>query len=136
MGAAMAPAAADVIATHFRDLSLPHDHYDAIITGDLGFYGSQLLHELLKSDNIDIAPLHNDCGLLIFDREKQDVHAGGSGCGCCGAVFASYLLKQLQDNKIKKLLFVPTGALHSVVAIQQGETIPAIAHAVAIENEV
>jgi stage V sporulation protein AD len=136
MGAAMAPAAADVISKHFKDLAIPHDYYDVIATGDLGFYGSKLMLDLLKDNGIDISNYHTDCGLLIFDREKQDVHAGGSGCGCCGSVFASYLLKKLQTGEIKKLLFVPTGALHSVVTIQQGETIPGIAHAVAVEQSI
>jgi len=134
MGAAMAPAAADAIAKHFRDLALPHDHYDLIATGDLGRYGSKLLLQLLQQENIDITTRHTDCGVLIFD-EKQDVHAGGSGCGCCGSVFAGYLLNKLRTGEIKKLLFVPTGALHSVATIQQGETIPGIAHAVAVERE-
>jgi len=134
MGAAMVPAAADVIAKHFRDLNLQHNHYDIIATGDLGLYGQTLLLQLLKQDGIDIAGHLTDCGLLIYDLEKQDVHAGGSGCGCSAVVFVSYFLKKLQAGEINRMLFVPTGALHSVVTIQQGETIPGIAHAVAIER--
>ena len=134
MGAAMAPAAADVIAKHFRDLELQPDYYDAIVTGDLGVIGQTLLLQLLEQQGYDIKSRHNDCGLLIFDREKQDVHAGGSGCGCSGSVFASYYFDKLKKGEINKMLFVPTGALHSVVTIQQGETIPGIAHAVAIER--
>lgn len=133
MGAAMVPAAADVIAKHFRDLALPHDYYDVIATGDLGLYGRELLVQLLAQDGIDVADRLTDCGLLIFDTEKQDVHAGGSGCGCSASVFAAYFMKKLRDGEIKRLLFIPTGALHSVVTIQQGETIPGIAHAVAVE---
>jgi stage V sporulation protein AD len=134
MGAAMSPAAADVIKKHFADLNLPHDYYDVIATGDLGIYGQQLLLRLLQQDGIDISSRLTDCGLLIYDLKNQDVHAGGSGCGCSGAVFASYFLKKLRDGEINKMLLVPTGALHSVVTIQQGETIPGIAHAVAIER--
>ncbi|MCL2216835.1 MAG: stage V sporulation protein AD [Defluviitaleaceae bacterium] len=136
MGAAMAPAAADVIAKHFRDLNLLPTHYDAIVTGDLGTVGSTLLIQLLQDEGFDIKSRHNDCGLLIYDREKQDVHAGGSGCGCSAAVFAAYFYDKLKKGEINKMLFVPTGALHSVVTIQQGETIPGIAHAVAIERSI
>lgn len=135
MGAAMAPAAADVIAKHFRDLSLPHDHYDIIATGDLGLFGRELLVKLLHEYGIDIEHRLEDCGLKIFDIEKQGVHAGGSGCGCSAAVFAAYYLKKLRNGEINRMLFVPTGALHSVVAIQQNETIPGIAYAVSIERE-
>ncbi|MCL2357925.1 MAG: stage V sporulation protein AD [Defluviitaleaceae bacterium] len=134
MGAAMVPAAADVIAKHFRDLNLPHDYYDVIATGDLGMYGLKLLKQMLSQDGFTAVERVNDCGLLIFDTQKQDVHAGGSGCGCSASVFASYFIKKLRDGEIKRMLFVPTGALHSVVTIQQGETIPGIAHAVAVEG--
>jgi stage V sporulation protein AD len=134
MGAAMAPAAADVIVKHFRDLNLPHDYYDVVATGDLGIYGEKLLVQLLNREGISITERLTDCGLEIYDLQKQDVHAGGSGCGCSGAVFAAYFLKKIRDGEIKKMLLIPTGALHSVVTIQQGETIPGIAHAVAIEG--
>ena len=134
MGAAMAPAAADVIAKHFRDLNLQPDYYDVIATGDLGAVGADLLVQLLQQEGFDIKSRHNDCGLLIYDREKQDVHAGGSGCGCSASVFAGYFYDKLKKGEINKMLFIPTGALHSVVTIQQGETIPGIAHAVAVER--
>ena len=134
MGAAMAPAAADVIATHFRDLQLAPNYYDVIATGDLGSVGSSLLLQLMQKEGYDISKAHTDCGLLIFDRETQDVDSGGSGCGCSAATFAGYFFKKLKDGDIKKMLFVPTGALHSVVTVQQGESIPAIAHAVAVER--
>jgi len=136
MGAAMAPAAADVIATHFRDLGIAPDYYDVIATGDLGSVGSTLLVQLMQQQSFDISNVHTDCGLLIFDRETQDVDSGGSGCGCSAATFAGYFYKQLKAGSIRKMLFIPTGALHSVVTVQQGETIPAIAHAVAIESQV
>jgi len=133
MGAAMAPAAAQVIAAHFKDLGRGVDYYDVIATGDLGSIGSALLLQLMQKEGLDISRVHTDCGLLIFDRETQDVDSGGSGCGCSAATFAGYFYKKLKDGDIKKMLFVPTGALHSVVTVQQGESIPAIAHAVAIE---
>ena len=135
MGAAMAPAAAEVIITHLRDFGLAPNHYDVIATGDLGAIGSNLLLQLTKDAGYDIQPNHTDCGLLIYDRNTQDVDSGGSGCGCSAATFAGYFYKQLKSKAIKRLLFVPTGALHSVVTMQQGESIPAIAHAVAIESE-
>lgn len=134
MGAAMAPAAAEVIKNHFNDLYLPHDYYDVIATGDLGEYGLKLAGQLLQDSGFEFGDLLTDCGVLIFDKENQDTHAGGSGCGCCASVFAGYYMKKLRNGEIKKMLLVPTGALHSVVAIQQGETIPGIAHAVAIEG--
>ena len=134
MGAAMAPAAADVLVKHFRDLDLQPSHYDVIATGDLGKVGCELLLKLMDESGYDLHANHTDCGLMIFDLEKQDVHAGGSGCGCSAATFAGYFYKQLQKGDIKRMLFVPTGALHSVATIQQGESIPAIAHAVAIES--
>ena len=135
MGAAMAPAAADVITKHFRDLGLQPNHYDVIATGDLGEVGKTLLIQLLAQEGFDIKDVHTDCGLLIFDMERQDVHAGGSGCGCSSSVFAGYFYDKLKKGEINRMLFVPTGALHNVVAIQQGESIPGIAHAVAIEAQ-
>ena len=132
MGAAMAPAAAWVIATHLRDLGLQPQHYDVIATGDLGSVGSKLLIQLLQDDGFDISSIHTDCGMLIFDQATQEVDAGGSGCGCSAATFAGYFYNKLKKGSIQKMLFVPTGALHSVVTVQQGESIPAIAHAVAV----
>jgi stage V sporulation protein AD len=136
MGAAMVPAAADVILKHFRDLNLPPTHYDVIATGDLGIYGRKLLIQMLQQQGLDIENCLTDCGILIFDPKKQDVHAGGSGCGCSAAVFAGYFMNKLRSGEINKMLLVPTGALHSVVTIQQGETIPGIAHAVAVERSI
>jgi len=134
MGAAMAPAAAEVIKAHFDDLGLPHDYYDVIATGDLGIYGKKLTEQLLQDSGFNFCDRLTDCGILIFDKERQDTHAGGSGCGCSASVFAGYFMKKLHSGEINKMLLVPTGALHSVVTIQQGETIPGIAHAVAIER--
>lgn len=136
MGAAMAPAAFDTILTHLNDTNRSIDYYDAIITGDLGKLGSTLLEELFIKEGIDISKKHKDCGLLIYDLENQDVKMGGSGCGCMASVFCSYIFEMLKIKKWNKVLIVATGALMSPLACLQGETIPSIAHAVAIENEV
>ena len=128
------PAAARTIKDFLTDTNSAPDDYDLILTGDLGYVGSQLLVELLRTrENIDISKVHNDCGMMIFDREKQDVHAGGSGCGCCASMFCAYFYSKLKEGEYNKILFVPTGALLSPTTAFQGETIPSIAHAVAIE---
>jgi len=134
MGAAMAGAAADTIMTHLQDKNLPPSHYDAIITGDLGYVGSDLLLQLLKKEGIDISQNHKDCGIEIFDKTTQDTKNGGSGCGCCATVFASHFYPQLQSGGLSRILFVPTGALMSPLSVQQGKSIPSIAHAVVIER--
>ena len=131
MGAAMAPAACDTIAAHLQDTGRGPDFYDLIVTGDLGRLGSQLLLELLERRGI-VLENHTDCGCLLFDQKRQDVHCGGSGCGCSAAVFTGYLLTGLTEGRWKNLLFCPTGALHSPVATAQGESIPGICHAVAL----
>lgn len=131
MGAAMAPAACSTIAAHLRDTGRTPDFYDLIVTGDLGLLGSELLLELLERENIKVKN-HADCGALIFDAEGQDVHCGGSGCGCCAAVLTGYLLNGLSSKRWKNILFCPTGALHSPTTAMQGESIPGICHAAAI----
>jgi stage V sporulation protein AD len=133
MGAAMAPAALDTLLAHFKDTGRAPSYYDAIITGDLGYIGKEILIELAGSKGYNIKSNYNDCGVLIFDREKQDTHSGGSGCACCGTVFSGYLFKMLQQKKYKKILLIATGALTNSTTSQQGESIPGIAHAVAIE---
>ena len=125
------PAAAQTIAAHLRDTGRRPDFYDRIVTGDLGLLGSTLLTELLEAEEIPL-PNHLDCGALIFDAERQDVHCGGSGCGCCASVLTGYLLEQLEQGVWKNILFCPTGALHSPTASFQGESIPGICHAIAI----
>lgn len=135
MGAAMAPAAADTIYEHFEDTGLPQDYYDMIVTGDLGSIGREIADDLLSSNGVRIGGILNDCGVMIFDK-KQDVHAGGSGCACSAAVFAGFLYDSLVKGKLGRILLVPTGALLSPASVQQGETIPCIAHAVAIENTI
>ena len=133
MGAAMAPAAFDTLITHFKDTGRSPNYYDAIITGDLGHVGKDILIDLCSNSGYNIKSVYNDCGVLIFDKEKQDTHSGGSGCGCCASVFSGYFFKQLQDKKIKRLLLMATGALMNSTSSQQGESIPGIAHAVSIE---
>ena len=133
MGAAMAPAAADTIAAHLNDTGRIPSDYDWIVTGDLGTLGSQLLLDLLKRDGITLSN-HIDCGTLIFDAKQQDVHCGGSGCGCCASVFTGYWMEGLLNRKWNNLLFCPTGALHSPTTAFQGESIPGICHAIAISN--
>lgn len=136
MGAAMAPAAFNTIAQHLTDTGRDINYYDAIITGDLGTHGSDLLAELFKKEGIDITQKHKDCGVLIYDEKTQDVNCGGSGCGCIASVFSGYFFNELKAKNLNKILLVATGALMSPLSSSQGESIPSIAHAVAIENEV
>ncbi len=133
MGAAMAPAAIDTIGTYFRESGDSPEDYDAIVTGDLGFEGSSILVDMLKSSGLDISKRHRDCGLLIYDGKKQDTHAGGSGCGCSAAVLAAYFLPKLRRGEMKKILFTATGAMMSPTSLLQGLTIPGIAHLLKIE---
>ena len=130
MGAAMAPAAADTIRRYLTDTGTCPTDYDLILTGDLGFVGSDLLRQLLERDGIDLGDRHNDCGMMIFDREKQDVHAGGSGCGCIGSVLCSHIMQRLEDGELHRVLAIATGALMSTTSSWQGETIPGVAHLV------
>ena len=132
MGAAMAPAAVDTIVTHFKDTGFTPESYDLILTGDLGAIGREICVELTREQGFNIENIYNDCGLMICDREKQDTHAGGSGCGCAATVFAGFVYKKLMDGTLKNVLFVATGALLSPVSTQQGESIPSIAHAISI----
>lgn len=130
MGAAMATAAYDTISRHLANTNQSIDSFDLILTGDLGRVGSDILAELFLKDNVDISGKHNDCGLMLFYTEKQDVHAGGSGCGCSASVLCGYILQEMQQKKIKNVLFAATGALMSPTIVQQGESIPGISHAV------
>ena len=135
MGAAMAPAAYATIKTHLENTGLTPDSFDLILTGDLGEVGTRILCDLFKKDGIDIEKVHNDCGLMLFDREKQDVHAGGSGCGCSASVLCGHILGRIKSGELKNVLFTATGALMSPTLVQQGESIPGIAHAVHISAE-
>ena len=135
MGAAMAPAALDTLLAHFADTGRSPMDYDAIVTGDLGAFGLSLLKELLEQEGIlELPTVFTDCGRLIYDPEAQDVHAGGSGAGCSASVFAGHLLHRLRQGAWRRLLFAPTGALMSPTTVQQGESIPAVCHAVAVEG--
>lgn len=134
MGAAMAPAAAGTLLNFFKDTETKPDDYDIIFTGDLGYVGTNLLYELLEREGIDIRCRHSDCGTLIFDREKQDVHAGGSGCGCSASVLCSYIMHRLEKGDFGNILFMSTGALMSPTSSFQGESIPGIAHLLNIKK--
>jgi stage V sporulation protein AD len=136
MGAAMAPAAYDTLKAHFDDTGFRPSDYDLIVTGDLGYIGREALLELFSRDGVQLGENHMDCGLLIYDRDTQDVHAGGSGCGCCASVFGSLLLNGMRERKWKRLLLAATGALMSPTSTQQGESIPGICHAVSLNLEV
>ena len=131
MGAAMAPAAAQTLKDFFLETGSSPEDYDGIFTGDLGCVGSVLLKELMEKEGIQLSN-HNDCGLMIFDRERQNVQSGASGCGCSGCVLSSHILPQMEEGHYKKILFMATGALLSPTTAMQGESIPGIAHLVEI----
>lgn len=133
MGAAMAPAAAQTLMSYFEDTHTTPQDYDYIFTGDLGNLGSELFCEILKKENLDIENNHRDCGMMIFDGKSQDVHSGGSGCGCSASVLCSHILKKMEKKVYNNILFVATGALMSPTTCWQGESIPAIAHLVNIK---
>ena len=132
MGAAMAPAAAYTVLRYFDENGKKPADFDLIVTGDLGFEGNSILHDLLAVAGAETARtgLLTDCGMMIFDRERQDVHSGGSGCGCSAAVLAAYLLPLLKSGMLKNILFSGTGAMMSPSSTKQGEAIPAVAHLV------
>lgn len=134
MGAAMAPAAAQTLKNYFEDTGTVPGDYDLILTGDLGEVGSKSMYDLLLLNDIDIRNRHNDCGLMIFDRNKQDVHAGGSGCGCAASVLCSKILTDMNSGIYNNILFMATGALMSPTACGQGASIPSIAHLVNIKT--
>lgn len=129
----MAPAAVDTILTHFQDTGRNPSYYDAIISGDLGHIGKEIVTEMLQTYGYNVKSNYNDCGVLIFDKESQDTHSGGSGCACCATVFSGYLYNQLKNKKYHKILLIATGALTNSTTSQQGESIPGIAHAASIE---
>lgn len=134
MGACMAPAAADTIRQNLEDFGRTPGDYDRIITGDLGMVGQNLLFDLLAEKQIDITKQHMDCGMEIYDSEKQDTNAGGSGCGCSAVVLSAYILKKIEEGIWKRVLFIPTGALLSKTSFNEGQTIPGIAHGVVLEH--
>lgn len=132
MGAAMAPAAYATIRAHFADLKTGPEDFDRIVTGDLGQIGKELLMQLARRDGVSLGGKLMDCGTLVFDPDRQDVHAGGSGCGCSAITLCGTLLEELRSGKIKKLLFCGTGALLSPTSTQQSLPIPGICHAVSV----
>ena len=133
MGAAMAPAAFDTLSAFFRDTQTGPEDFDLIATGDLGQLGHDILKDLFHQAGVDLGERYTDCGLLLFDVKKQDMHCGASGCGCSASVFNGYLLHQMEEGKLHRLLFAPTGALLSPTSSFQKETIPGICHAVCLE---
>ncbi len=134
MGACMAPAAASTLEQHFIDWNSQPEDYDKIITGDLGSIGQTVFIDLMREKGYDIATQHMDCGIEIFDAETQDTHAGGSGCGCCAVTLSAYILKQLEENNWRRVLFMPTGALLSKTSFNEGQSVPGIAHALVLER--
>ena len=135
MGAAMAGAAYDTLTRHMKHRGAHPQDYDVIITGDLGQVGSDLLYDLFQRDGVSLREHHKDCGLMIYDRAAQDVHAGGSGCGCSASMMCGHFFKRIQAGELKRVLYCATGALMSPTVVQQGGSIPGIAHCVEISSE-
>ena len=136
MGAAMAPAAADTLARYFKTSATVPQDYDVILTGDLGYEGGAILCDLLRAEGYEMGVRYQDCGQLIFERQTQDTHAGGSGCGCSAVVMASYFLPKLLRGDIRRMIFMGTGAMMSPSSIQQGLAIPGIAHLLVMESPI
>ncbi len=134
MGAAMAPAAYDLIKTHADDFNTDFSDYDRVITGDLGVVGRDILMNMLSSDRIDINKIYMDCGIEIYNSDKQDTHSGGSGCGCAAITLCGLVMDKLMKGIWKKVLFVPTGALMSTVSYHEGNSIPGIAHGIVLQS--
>ena len=135
MGAAMAPAAAMTITEYFSRTGKSPAEFDRIFTGDLGAVGTEILLKLLKQNSLDLTGIHQDCGLLLFDRQTQDVHAGGSGCGCSASVLCAHILPRVRSGEWQNVLFAATGALMSPTLVQQGESIPGICHLVHLSHQ-
>lgn len=134
MGAAMAPATVDTIKQHLKDTGREPSYYDVILSGDLGMVGKKIVKDLLLKENIDVSTVYDDCGAMMYEKE-QDAHSGGSGCGCSASIFSGHIFKEMRQGKIRKALLISTGALLSTISSQQGESIPGIAHAVAVEGK-
>ncbi len=134
MGAAMAPAAAKLIVQNFKDFRCDPQKYDLIITGDLGYVGQEILWKLVGDEGYDISRNHRDCGIEIFDKNEQGTQSGGSGCGCSATVLSAYFLPKIESGELKRILFVPTGAMLSQVSFNEGQNVPGMAHGVMIEH--
>lgn len=134
MGAAMAPAALDTLCRFFEETQMGPEDYDLIVTGDLGFEGGDILCSLMKAEGYDIDSVYNDCGRMIYDRERQDVHGGGSGCGCSAVVLSADILPKVQRGELSRILFMATGAMMSPDSLKQGEKVLAVAHLLEIEH--
>lgn len=134
MGAAMAPAAYDTLCALFCDTRTKPEDYDLIVTGDLGRLGHQIVSDFFARDGLPLGERYTDCGLLLYDIESQDMHCGGSGCGCSASVLCGYLLRGMREGKWNRIIFAPTGALLSPTTTFQGESIPGICHAVVFSN--
>lgn len=134
MGACMAPAAADTLKAYFKDTKEKAEDFDKIITGDLGYIGQKIMIDLMEQSGIDISKQHMDCGIEIYDAQKQDTHSGGSGCGCSAVVLASVIVPALENGQWKRVLFMPTGALLSPTSFKEGQSVPGIAHALVLES--
>ncbi|MBR2131898.1 MAG: stage V sporulation protein AD [Oscillospiraceae bacterium] len=134
MGAAMAPAAYDSLSAHFAATETKPSDYDLIFTGDLGVLGHRIVQDLFAHDGVDMSKNYQDCGMMLFDIEKQDMHAGASGCGCAASVLCGYVLRGMALGNWRRILFAPTGALLSPTSSFQGESIPSICHVLTIEN--
>jgi len=128
------PAAVDLLKTHFEDTARKPDYYDVIATGDLGYVGKDLVVKLMEEEGYEMGDNYTDCGIEIFDKETQDTHAGGSGCACSALTFGAYFYPKLLSGEIRRMLFIPTGALMSPTSSQQGGSIPGIAHGLVIES--
>lgn len=136
MGAAMAPAACRTLVTYLQARGKSPDDYDRIVTGDLGAVGSALFLELCRREGLFLDDRHRDCGLLLYDRDKQPVYAGGSGCGCMASVLCGHFLPELQAHRLHRILVIGTGALLSAISSQQGRTVPGIAHLAELSDHI
>ena len=135
MGAAMAQAAYETISAYFKDSQTTPQDFDLIVTGDLALVGKTVVEKLLRRDGIDVSKNYNDCGLMLYHLNTQDVHAGGSGCGCSAAVLCARILPAMEKGELKRVLFCGTGALLSPISAFQGESIPGVCHLVYLESE-
>jgi stage V sporulation protein AD len=134
MGAAMVPAALDTLCRFLRETKARPEDYDLILTGDLGYEGGDILCSLMHAEGYDIDTVYNDCGKMIYDRERQDVHGGGSGCGCSAVVLSADILPKVKRGELSRILFLATGAMMSPDSLKQGEKVLAVAHLLEIQH--